>query len=169
MKKLSVLIAAGMLAMSTAAFAADSGTAGQTAAIEIDPISVISFSSPTITLDIHAAEAGLAPTDATDTSTTYSITSNAISTATKVITAKIDTAMPTGVTLKVNLTAPTLNGASPGDVTLTGTAQPVVTGIFGENEASLAVSYTLSAVSTAAQIASGGLSKTVTYTIADAS
>ncbi len=72
--------------------------------------------------------------------------------------------MPSGVTLQVELTAPT-GATSAGTVTLTGTAADLVTGISTLNESEKAITYTLSATSAAGIVESA--SKTVTFTISD--
>jgi len=79
------------------------------------------------------------------------------------ITAKIDTNMPTGLTLMVNLGAPSV-GDSAGDVALSTTAASVVTGI-SQVAGSSTITYTLSATP-AAEVGSG--SRTVTFTLTDA-
>ena len=70
--------------------------------------------------------------------------------------------MPTGVTLTVNLVAPT-GGTSAGATTMTTTAASLVTGIANLAQSSLTVTYTLAATVSASQVT--GATNTVTYTI----
>lgn len=131
----------------------------QTVTYEVQAINQLSVSGDPGALVISSATAGSAPTDATDATTTWAITTN--QTGTKV-TAAINTAMPTGVTLKVNLAAPT-GATSAGAVSLGTIAADLVTGITKLNESAKTVTYTLSATAAAGVVASA--SKTVTYTV----
>ena len=112
-------------------------------------------------MTITAATPGSAPTPVTDATTTYSVTNNA-GTDSKKITAAINTAMPTGVTLEVELAAPT-GGTSAGKVSLSASAAPVVTGIDNVSETGKTITYTLSATAAAGKVLSA--EKTVTFTI----
>jgi hypothetical protein len=134
-------------------------TATQTVTYEVTAINEISTSGNPGALIVNSATAGSAPTDATDASTTWAVTTN--QTGAK-ITAAIDTAMPAGTTLKVNLAAPT-GASSLGAVTLSTVAVDAVTGITQLNESAKTVEYTLSATAAAGVVASA--SKTVTFTI----
>lgn len=137
-------------------------TATQTVTLEVQAIDEISVSGNPGPLVVSTATAGSQPDQVTDTSTTYSITTNGTN---KKITGAIDTAVPAGVTLQVNLAAPT-GATSLNDVTLSITAADLVTGISQVAESALTVTYKLSATVTAGVIVS--TSKTVTFTIADA-
>ena len=132
-----------------------------TVTYEVTAINEISVSDNSINLTINAAVAGSAPTPVQDSSSTYAITTNGDN---KKITGVLNTAMPSGVTLQVELTAPT-GATSAGTVTLTGTAADLVTGISTLNESEKAITYTLSATSAAGIVESA--SKTVTFTISD--
>lgn len=125
----------------------------------ISTISSISVSGNPAAFTISAAVAGNPPTSATDTSTTYAVTTNA--TAQKV-QGSIDTAMPTGVTLTITLAAPS-GGTSTGPINMNTTASNLVTGISNVAQSGLGITYTLSATASAAPIASA--TRTVTYTI----
>ncbi|MCX5767923.1 MAG: hypothetical protein NTZ43_11955, partial [Gemmatimonadetes bacterium] len=77
-------------------------TATQTVTFQVDAINQISVSgSPSLL--INAATTGSAPTSATATGSTYSVTTNQSSAK---ITGSIASAMPTGLTLSVTLAAP---------------------------------------------------------------
>ncbi len=132
--------------------------ADQTVTFEVEAVNVISVSG-NASLKISTATAGSALTQATHTSTTYSITTNETD---RKITAALDLAMPAGVTLKVALVAPTgASAASP--VTLSTTPQDVVTNISTLNESALGITYTLDATLAAGVVASAD--RTVTFTI----
>lgn len=139
--------------------AADANAQTQTVTFRVDAINEMSVSGNPGTLAITSATAGSAPTDATDASTTWAVTSN--QTGTKV-TAALDQAMPTGVTLKVSLGAPT-GATSAGDVSLGTTAADLVTGITKVNESGKSITYTLSATTAAGVVAN--TTRTVTYTV----
>jgi hypothetical protein len=152
------LVFASALFAAAAATPALAQTATQDVSFEVQAISQIAFSgSPSLV--ISTATAGSAPTSAT-ASGTYAITTNEVD---QKITASIDAAMPSGVALLVQLGAPT-GGTSAGAVTLSTTAQDVVTGISTLNESGLSAGYTLTATSAAGVVAAD--SRTVTYTIA---
>ena len=111
-------------------------------------------------LIINTAIAGADLNPVTDASTTYSID---IFDDNMKITGEIDTAMPSGTSLSVTLESPA-GATSMGQVTLSPTAQDLVTGL-DENmvESGLTISYELSA-SVSAGVVSMGL-KTVTFTV----
>jgi hypothetical protein len=157
---MKTLRVAAALAITAAAFAvqdASAQTATQTVSYEVAAVDQMSVSgSPSLV--INAATAGSALTSAT-ASGTYAITTNGTS---RKITASIDTNMPTGVTLTVALGAPNGAVAAPA-VTLSTTAQDVVTAVTEVTESGLSISYGLSADITAGVVAAAN--KTVTYTI----
>jgi hypothetical protein len=151
--------AAGLaIAMSVfAARDASAQTATQTVSYEVAAVDQISVSgSPSLVVNTATAGSGLTSATAAGT---YAVTTNGTN---RKITASIDTNMPSGVTLSVSLGAPT-GATSTGTVTLSTTAQDVVTGITTVNQSGLSVSYGLSADITAGVVAAGN--KTVTYTI----
>jgi len=95
-----------------------------------------------------------------DDTTSYSITTNG---ATKKITAKIDSAMPEDLDLKLILNAPA--GASAVDGSLTAAALDVVTGISPVVASGLTIRYELYPVGTMPAPTSG--TRTVTFTLTD--
>ena len=97
---------------------------------------------------VSSATAGSAPTAATDTSLTYAITTN--TTGAK-ITGKINSAMPSGLTLSANLTAPT-GGSANSDVALGTSDSDLVTGITKLNESALPIEIKLAATSAAGAV-----------------
>ena len=132
-------------------------TATQSVAFQVDAINQISVAgSPSLV--INTATAGSNPTQAS-AAATWAVTTN--QTGAK-ITASIGSAMPTGLTLQVSLTAPT-GGTSAGAQTLSTVAVDVVTGITKLAQSGIAIGYTLDATPTAGVITS--TSRTVTYTI----
>ncbi|HVF71336.1 MAG TPA: hypothetical protein VM940_06985 [Chthoniobacterales bacterium] len=134
-------------------------TAQQTVTYEVSAINEISVSSPTVSLTVNAATAGSAPTAASNSSTTYAITTNE---SDRKITGVLNSAMPSGVSLSASLAAPT-GADSAGPVALTGSAQDLVTGISTLNESGKVITYSLSATSAAGVVPSA--SKTVTLTV----
>jgi hypothetical protein len=149
-----------MVALSAIVIAAGaSHAAAQTQAVtlEVQTVNKLAFSSGTIALQINNGTAGGGLTAATGTGT-YSITTND---TTQKITAQIDQATPTGVTLSVDLTAP--SGGTSTAQQLGTTAVDVVTGISKVSSSGLNVVYTLSAVVSAGVVPQ--TSRTVTYTL----
>jgi hypothetical protein len=139
---------------------ASAQTANQVVTIVIGNINVISVSSGSLTLTINSATAGSAPTDAVNSATSYAVTTNG--SALKV-TAALGTAYASGISLALNLGAPTA-ATSAGSTVLTTTAQDLVTGISGLAESSLGITYTASATLAAAPNGAGE-AQTVTLTI----
>lgn len=134
-------------------------TATQTVTFQVTAINQISVSGNPGALTISSVTAGSAPTSVSDATTTWAVSTN--QTGAK-ITGSIPSAMPTGVTLSVNLGAPT--GATSAGAQLLGTsAVDLVTGITKLNETGKTVTYTLAATSAAGVIASD--TRVVTFTI----
>jgi len=150
------------LVLGVSGLAIGGDTATQTLACEVQAINEISVSGEPVTLAVTAATAGSQPDSVTDDTTTYAITTNGTD---KKITGAVDPAMPTGVTLKINLAAPTGAGTSSGDITLAITSADLVTGITQVAETEMKITYTLSATVDAGVVASD--TRTVTLTITD--
>ena len=160
MKKLMLgLLSAGMVLGTLPVLAGSS--ANQTVTLQVSAINEISISGNPGALTVNSATAGSAPNAVNDASTTYAITSNE---SDKKITAAIDSAMPDGTTLTVNLGAPT-GATSAGAVALSTSAADVVTGITKLNESGKSISYSFSATAAAGVVAS--TSRTVTLTVTD--
>ncbi len=157
---MKVLQIAATLAIAASVFAArdaSAQTATQTVSYEVAAVDQISVSgSPSLV--VNTATAGSALTSAS-ASGTYAVTTNGTG---RKITASLDSNMPSGVALTVSLGAPT-GATSAGTVTLSTTAQDVVTGITTVNESGLSIGYGLSATVAAGVVPAGN--KTVTYTI----
>ena len=140
-----------------AASVAQAQSATQNVTFQVNAINQISVAgSPSLT--INTATAGSAPTAAT-ASATWAVTTNQSNAK---ITAQLDSDMPTGLSLTVNLGAPT-GASSAGATALTSSSVDVVTGITKKAEGSLSVGYSLSATTAAGVVSS--TSRTVTYTI----
>ena len=150
----SVLLAATALAATSA---------NQIVTFSVIPVNEIAVAGNPSALVVNAATPGSHPDVATDNSTTYSISSNGTNVK---ITGAIDTAMPTGVTLKVNLAAPT-GGSSAGDVPLGVSPSDLVTGTTKVAESGLTITYKLNAVVSAGVVVTSN--KTVTLTVTDGS
>ena len=146
-----------MALMLSAVSAASAQTATQVVTFQVAAINQIAFSgSPSLV--INTATAGSNPTDAT-AAATWAVTTN--QTGAKV-TASIGSNMPAGLTLAVNLSAPS-GGSSAGAQALSTTAVDVVTGITKLAQGSLGATYSLAATAAAGVVSSS--SRTVTYTI----
>jgi hypothetical protein len=156
--KLSTLLSFGAIAGFVALNAASAQTATQTVTFQVTAINQIAVSgSPSLV--INAAAAGSAPTSVTASGNTWSVTTNQSGAS---ITASIPSAMPAGLTLSANLTAP-VGATSTGLTALGTTAVNVVTGITKLNAAALALSYSLDATAAAGVVSSA--TRVVTYTI----
>jgi len=164
MNKLKTLAAMAFLfvGMASSAFAQSDQ---HTVSVEVLAINEIAITGG-VTLQISAATAGAAPTDATG-STTYAITTNDNGGSTK-ITASTNVAPSSlgtgsGVDLKVSAAAPAGAAAGSTDLSLGTTAVDVVTGIEAVSQSGITLGYTLSATAASGQIAATDV--TVTYTI----
>jgi hypothetical protein len=150
-------ILATMVLLAGVTSAASAQTANQSVTFQVDAINQIAFSgSPSLV--INTATAGSNPTSAT-AAASWAVTTN--QTGSK-ITASIGSNMPAGLTLSVDLSAPT-GGSSAGAQSLSTTSVDLVTGITKLAEGSLGVSYSLDATPAAGVVSS--TSRTVTYTI----
>lgn len=154
MKKLMLTMAL----IAGAASAASAQTATQIVTIQVDAVNQISFSgSPSLL--VNTAVAGSNPTASTS-SASWAVTTNQSGAK---ITATLSAAMPAGLTLSVDLTAPT-GGTSAGSQSIpNGSSVDLVTGITKLAQGSLGVNYTLDALPSAGVVAS--TTRTVTYTI----
>lgn len=133
-------------------------TATQVVRFEVNAVNQIGVSGSPAPMVIGSATAGSAPTSVTSNGTSYAITTNETN---KKITASVDQALPSGVTLEVSLAAP--NGASSASYVPLGTAgSDVVTGISSTTASSLPITYRLSATP-AVQLSAQA--RTVTFTI----
>ena len=145
------------MAFLTAASAAQAQNATQNVTFQVNAINQIAVSgSPSLT--INTATAGSAPTAAT-ASANWAVTTNQSNSK---VTAQLDSDMPTGLTLTVNLGAPT-GASSAGAVTLSSSSVDVVTAITKKAEGALSVGYSLTATAAAGVVSS--TSRTVTFTI----
>jgi hypothetical protein len=152
---MAALLVSGIAAGSM--FASD--TATQNVTFTVSSINDITVSGPPAAMTVTAGTAGGAPTSASDTSSSYAITTNE---SNRKITAQIDEDMPSNVALRVTLAAPT-GATSAGAVTLSSAPADVVTGISNLNESGKGITYGLSATSAAAPVTSA--SRTVTLTV----
>lgn len=157
-KNIARTIACALALASGSALCAD--TDSQTVNFSVQAINEIDVAAGPVSLTVNTAAAGSQPTAATAPSS-YAITTNA-GTDSKKITADLDTAMPAGVTLQVNVAAPSVGSTSLGTVTLTASAVDVVTGIEAVAASGVAINYTLSTTVAASPVTD---SRVVTYTI----
>jgi hypothetical protein len=145
------------MALMTVAGVAQAQTSQQTVTFQVNAINQISVAG-TPSLTINTATAGSAPTAAT-ASATWAVTTNQSNAK---ITAELDSDMPTGLTLTVNLQAPG-TASSVGATPLAQAAVDVVTGLTKVAAGSLSIGYSLSATTAAGVVSSA--TRTVTYTI----
>jgi len=147
--------------MQVSAYAAMSDTIS--VSFTIDPINEINIAGTSVTLTVNAAVAGSQPTQVSQ-STTYSISTNCTANSKK-LTAVINSAMPSGITLSLNVTAPT-GASSTGTTTITNVAADVVTGIDAVAQSDIAMTFYLNATAAAGVVSAA--SKTLTFTLVDA-
>jgi cytoskeletal protein RodZ len=164
MKKILLILAVFGLILGFSGLAMAADNVNQTVTFSVSAINEISVSGNPAPMAVSTATAGSEPNQVADSTTTYNITTNGTG---KKITGALSADMPSNVTLKVNLTAPT-GGTSQGDVILelTGGAKNLVTGITQKAESSLGITYKLSATVLAVVVALD--TRTVTLTVADA-
>jgi predicted transcriptional regulator len=160
---LAALAAAAFLCLASASvFAASSDTI--TVNYEVTAINEVSIDEASVTLTVSTATAGSQPDQAEDTAH-YDITTNCATNAKK-LTAAINTDMPSGLTLRCYVSAPT-GGSTAGAVILSSTVVDTVTGIDAVAETNNWISFTLDATPAAGVVSSA--SKTCTLTLVDAS
>lgn len=160
--KISALAAAMGMA-SSGAFAESSAT--QTINYSVPTINQISVADASLDFDIVAPDAGSAIAPVTGESS-YSFTTNGSGMK---ITAALTTGMPSGVTLTLVSDDPDdgESGATPAaTLTLTGTAQDLVTNITQQSASSVGLDYELSATLEAAVV---DTADTLTLTITSGS
>jgi len=134
-------------------------TAEQTVTYEVAAINELAVSAPTVSLIVNSVTAGLAPNVATDSSTSYAITTNETN---RKITGVINSNMPSGATLSITLAAPSA-AFSMGKQALSTSPVDLVGDISTLNETGKTISYELGATSAAGIVPSA--TKTVTLTI----
>jgi hypothetical protein len=124
----------------------------------------LSVSGSPATLRVRNATAGGTPAAATDASTTYSVSTPAAgANSSRKITAHLNANMPPGVTLTVEMAAPS-GSASPGPVALSTSPMDVVTGMSKKTDGlGLGVTYRLAATLQAGVVSTQ--TRTVTFTI----
>jgi len=133
-------------------------TATQVVRFEVNAVNQIGVSGAPAPLVINTATPGSAPASITAGGTSYAITTNE---ANKKITASVDQPLPAGVTLEVQLAAPS-GAASANYVSLGTSSADLVTGISSISAASLPITYRLSATPAVQMSAQA---RTVTFTI----
>lgn len=131
-----------------------SNTANVTVTINILAESDISFSGNPAAFNVTP---GNSPQ--TNNSTTYGVITNQSS---QKVSALYSPALPSGISLAVNLAAPT-GATSLGSITLSTSSQNLVTGITQVNQSGLTVTYSVSVTPTATVASS--IQTTITYTI----
>lgn len=154
--RIAFAAAAASLFVSGAAHA--QSTASHNVSYSVSAINQIAVTGAP-SLSITTATAGSAPASVTDATSSWAITTNQ---TTKKLTASLNTAMPTGVTLEVSAAAPS-GATGAGFQTLGTSSVDVVTAISQVAGSGMALTYRLSATLAAGAITSA--TKTVTYTL----
>ncbi len=158
MKKSIVIAAVLTVGLAGTSFAQSSFD--QDVTIVVPDVNLISASSGAVTLSLTATAGN--SLSASDNSTTYSITTNGTG---KKLTGVLGGAYASGISLALELTAPT--GGTASQTTLTTSAQDLVTGVGQVAESGLTITYSASATASAASNGAGEL-QTVTVTLTDA-
>ena len=140
-------------------------TATQTFSTQVDVVRAITVSGNPSTMTITAATAGTGLTSVTNTSTTYSLTTNDTVGVGDKVTAKISSggAMASGETLTLTLAAPGGGGSSAGALALTTSDQDYVTGVTPQNASGRQITYTFAA--TVSAVPRNAVARTITFTI----
>jgi hypothetical protein len=112
-------------------------------------------------LVINTSIAGQPPTSDNDATSTYTVKAQNRNKPLKIM-ARLNAAMPPGVTLTIELQAPT-GGVSAGPVTLDATDRELVGSIDNTNAQTRSITYTLSATPAAGVVTPQ--SRTVTFTL----
>lgn len=141
MKRLEILYILLIFLCGLSPWVLAGNTATQTVTFEVKEINKMSVSGDPGGLLIEAATAGQQPDGTQDSSTSYAVTTNE---ANQKITARIDSDMPTGTILRINLAAPA-GASSQGNVTLSRTATDVVTSVSRVAEGNLGITYIFNA------------------------
>lgn len=156
--KLVVVLAFGLvMGLMSMGLAASSDT--QTVQFQITAIDEIDASGNPGMLTINSATAGNSTlTPATDSSTTYAVTTNGTG---RKITGRLDSNMPANTTLEASLVAPT-GGTSQGYQILSTTDADLVTGISTLAESGKTITYRFGATLAAGTVSG---SRVVTLTL----
>ena len=132
-------------------------TATQTVTFSVVSSSRAAIASIATPMTVRAAIANSTTTSASVAGSSYAITTNELN---QKISASLNEAMPSGLSLAVSLSPPT-GAASRGTTQLGATAADVVTGISATNAMSLPLVYTL----TASSVSDRSNRRIVTYTV----
>jgi len=178
MKARKAILSGAVIGLGLVGLMFAAATATQTVTMQVNAICVLAVTGNPSTLTVTApATGGQAPSNGSNTSTYAQYTSTVASGTTRKITAKWESgdAAPAGCALKLTATPSggTNQGTSAGQITVTSTAQDVVTtirscvtGTGGSNGAQL--SYSLEVSDATALVASESKSATVSLTLTDA-
>ncbi len=136
-----------------------SGNAAVT--LNLGAINSLAVSGNPGALSITSAIAGSDPTPVTNATTTYAYSTNGTN---KKITGALNQNMEAGLTMEVQLAAPT-GGSSAGYVSMSTTSQPLATGITKRNETGKTITYRFNATVAAGVVPL--IQKTLTLTLVD--
>ena len=178
MKTLKALLVGVVSCLVIAGFALAVSTANQTVTMQVNAICVLGVTGNPSTLTVSApATGGQTPSNPSSNTTYAQYTSTVASATTRKLTAAWggSDAAPAGCSLKLAATPSggTNQGTTAGEITMSGTAQDVVTTIgscaTGTGPTSGAqLTYTLSVDTVTSLVASESKSATVTLTLTDA-
>ena len=133
----------------------------QDVTVVVEEVNEISISNP-VTLTLSASTAGGGFDDATNSGSTYAVTTNGTG---KKITAKLGAEFAAGISLRVSVAAPAgATAAGSAQALNAATAVDLVTGLSQVSESGLGITYTASATS-AASPNGAGETQTVTFTV----
>lgn len=157
MKFLQIASLTGWLFAAPSLFA--SVTSSQGLVVAVSEIYAISVSSPSVTMNLVAPQAGSDFAPAVNSSTSYNLSVN--SSQTRKITAGLNQVLPSGVSLNLSLAAP--SGATSQDATpLTTAAQDVVRGVSHIAASNLNITYTLNCLVGQSAVGSGSAVVSIT-------
>jgi len=159
-KRIMIGVLALILALCGTMTVSAADNIGQIVTFTVAAINEIVVSGNPGAMVINTATAGAEPDPVTNALTTYSITTNGTS---KKITGSLDSAMPSNVTLQITMAAPT-GATSLSEVSLSGSAADLVTGITQIVASAKTITYKLTAT-VAAGIIATAQTRTVTLTI----
>lgn len=146
----------GMLALGSGRML-EAQTATQTVTFSVVSSSRATIANVAAPMTVRTASKGRTSTSASVAGSSYAITTNE---SNQKISASLNEALPSGLSLAVSLSAP-VGASSRGATPLGATAADVVTGISGTDAVALPLVYTL----TASSVPDGSNRRIVTYTV----
>lgn len=134
-------------------------TTSQGLVVAVSEIYTISVSNSSVSLNLVVPAAGSDFSPAVDSSTAYNLSVN--SSQIRKITAGLNQALPSGMSLSLNLAAPS-GATNQGSVLLSTSAQDLVRGISHIASSNLNITYTLNCLVGESVVGSGSVVVTIT-------